>query len=167
MTGDYVLKGLSADQIKELNADLERLPSCFNPVKEAILSGNGYWYPLSKNDSSMEAAAYSLDRIFRDNRIDLIKSIIEKAGISEVTAFHPYWYEHSRGSRWKDITDMKSYLYEKDDMGYSFPWLDEVYYFDKSGSRIIYVSHEGTITFAGEQLPKLSEEIIPAVYKVK
>ncbi|MCR5001503.1 MAG: hypothetical protein K6A71_06890 [Lachnospiraceae bacterium] len=32
---------------------------------------------------------------------------------------------------------MKTYLYEKDDAGYNFPWIDEEYYFDKSESWII------------------------------
>lgn len=60
---------------------------------------------------------------------------------------------------------MKSYLYEKDDTGYCFPWTDEMYYFDNSESWIIYVSHEGTITFAGEQLSEIAESIIPDIYK--
>ena len=59
---------------------------------------------------------------------------------------------------------MKTYLYEKDDAGYIFPWIDEEYYFDRSESWIIYVSHEGTITFAGEQMPGISETIIPDRY---
>ncbi len=40
-------------------------------------------------------------------------------------------------SKWKNIPDMKTYLYEKDDAGYNFPWIDEEYYFDKSESWII------------------------------
>ena len=160
-----MLKGLSENQIKELCMDLSGLPSCFNEVKEAILSGNGYWYPMSKQESKMNPVAYSLDRIYRDRRIDLLESVIEKAGIVEVSGFHPYWHDHSRGAKWRNIPDMKSYIYDKDDTGYSFPWIDEEYYFDKSGSWIIYVSHEGTITFAGEKLTEISETIIPDRYK--
>ena len=160
-----MLNGLSENQIKELNTDLAKLPPCFNEIKKAILSGSGYWYPLSIKESAMKPVAYSLDRLYRDNRIDLIESIIAKAGIADTTCFHPYWHEHSRDSKWRKIPDMKSYLYEKDDTGYCFPWLDEVYYFDESESWIIYVSHEGTITFAGEHLSEIAETVIPAIYK--
>ena len=37
-----MLNGLSESQIKELNEELAKLPSCFGEVKEAILSGNRY-----------------------------------------------------------------------------------------------------------------------------
>ncbi len=160
-----MLNGLSESQIKELNEELAKLPSCFGEVKEAILSGNGYWYPLSGKEPAMKAVAYSLDRIYKDDQIDLIKSVLEEADIVEVTGFHPYWFEHSRESKWKNIPDMKTYLYEKDDAGYNFPWICEEYYYDKSESWIIYVSHESTIAFAGEQLSGISETIIPDVYR--
>lgn len=162
-----MLNGLSESQIKELNEELAKLPSCFGEVKEAILSrdGNGYWYPLSGKNPAMKAVVYSLERIYDDDRIDLIKSVLERAGIVEVTGFHPYWFEHSRESKWKNIPDMKTYLYEKDDAGYNFPWICEEYYYDKSESWIIYVSHESTIAFAGEQLSGISETIIPDRYR--
>ena len=161
-----MLNGLSESQIKELNEDLAKVPSCFGEVIEAILSGNGYWYPLSGKESVIQVVVYSLDRLYKDNRIDLIENVLKRAGIVEVTGFHPYWFEHSRESKWKNISDMKAYLYEKDDAGYNFPCMDEEYYFDKSASWIIYVSHEGTITFAGEQLSGISEAIIPDRYKL-
>ena len=160
-----MITGLPESQTEELKADLAQLPPCFNEIKDAILSVTGYWYPLSGKESALKPAAYSLDKIYRDGRIDLIESILEKAEITEVTAFHPFWHEHSRGSKWKTIADMKSYICERDDTGYNFPWIDETYYFDKSGSRIIYVSHEGTITFAGERLSGIPESIIPGKYK--
>ena len=160
-----MLNRLSEDQIRELNTELAKLPSCFAEIKEAILSGTGYWYPLSNEDSAMNPKAYSLDRLYRDGKINLLDSIIESAGIDEVTGFHPYWHEHSAKSKWRNIPDMKSYFHEKDDTGYSFPWIDEMYYFDKGESWIIYVSHEGTITFAGEQLSEIVGNIIPDKYK--
>ena len=80
---------LSESQIKELNVELAKLPSCFGEVKEAILSGNGYWYPLSGKEPAMIAVPYSLERIYDDDRIDLIKSVLEGTGIVEVTGFHP------------------------------------------------------------------------------
>lgn len=159
-----MIEGLSEIQIKELSVDLAKLPSCFSEIKVAILSGNGYWYPLSDREPEMKAVAYSIDRLYRDNRIDLLERIIDQAGITEVTAFHPFCYEHSRDSKWRKIPDMKSYLYEKDDAGYNFPWIDEVYYYDKSESWIIYVSHEGTIAFAGENLSGIADTIIPNIY---
>ena len=43
-------------------------------------------------------------------------------------------------------------LYSSDDAGYDFPWYVETYYYDSSEKWMIYVSHEGTITFAGEEI---------------
>lgn len=58
-----MLNELSESQIKELNVELAKLPSCFGEVKEAILSGNGYWYPLSGKEPAMIAVPYSLEKI--------------------------------------------------------------------------------------------------------
>lgn len=55
-------------------------------------------------------------------------------------------------------------LYEKDTDGYNFPWNAETYYFDDSKGWMIYVSHEGTITFAGDRLKKAAIENIDSQY---
>ena len=64
------------------------------------------------------------------------------------------------------MKNMTKLLYEQDDNGYVFPWMQEMYYYDKSEEWIIYVSHEGTITFAGEKLMQISKRIIPDFYAV-
>ena len=49
-------------------------------------------------------------------------------------------------------------LYEKDGIGYNFPWYVETFYYDPSRRWMIYVSHEGTITFTGNEIHKLRIE---------
>lgn len=158
-----MLNGLTEHQIYELQKSLNMLPPCFDDVKNEIISGNGYWYPLCKAEPVMKTAVYSADRIYKDDMIDLIKNIFEKSGIKEAKGYHPYWFEGQ--PTWRNIPDMRSFLYERDDTGYNFPWIHETYYFDKSETWIIYISHEGTITFAGEQLVRIAEGIIPEIYR--
>lgn len=79
-----------------------------------------------------------------------------------MTGYHPYWFKGQQ--TWTYVKDMTKLLYERDDDGYVFPWLLEMYYYDKSEEWIIYVSHEGTITFAGEKLAQISKGVIPDCY---
>ena len=43
----------------------------------------------------------------------------------------------------------------------------EAYYYDATKQWMIYVSHEGTITYAGEEMVKFAKEIIPEKYILK
>ena len=79
-----------------------------------------------------------------------------------MTGYHPYWFKGQQ--TWTYVKDMTKLLYERDDDGYIFPWLLEMYYYDKSEEWIVYVSHEGTITFAGEKLAQISKRVIPDCY---
>ena len=45
-------------------------------------------------------------------------------------------------------------LYERDEVGYTFPWYVESFYFDDNHQWMIYVSHEGTVIFTGEMITK-------------
>ena len=55
-------------------------------------------------------------------------------------------------------------LYAGDGAGYDFPWFVETYYYDNSKKWMIYVSHEGTITFAGEEIVLLAKKILSGEY---
>ena len=51
-------------------------------------------------------------------------------------------------------------LYEKDGIGYNFPWYVETFYYDPSRRWMIYVSHEGTITFTGNEITQAANNFI-------
>ena len=56
--------------------------------------------------------------------------------------------------------DLKKLIYEKDGEAYNFPWMEEAFYFDNIKNWLMYVSHEGTITFAGEKLAKRQKNLL-------
>lgn len=144
---------------------LEQFPDAFGSVKKAILSGNGYWYPLeTRYKPEHKTAVYNLDRLYKNalKGIELLKEVFRKAGIRQVKGFHPYDYE--RSSTLIDIPDITEFLHEKDESGYIFIWTNEEYYYDASEEWIIYVSHEGTITFCGDKLVPIAEQVIPEEY---
>lgn len=68
-------------------------------------------------------------------------------------------------STWLDIPDIATFLYEKDNYGYTFNWINEEYYYDASEEWIVYVSHEATITFCGEKLAMIAEQVISEEYR--
>ncbi|MBP5238519.1 MAG: hypothetical protein ILO64_05995 [Clostridia bacterium] len=154
---------LSKAQFEELTKSLDKLPPFFNDVKNAIVNGYGYWYPLSGLTPPMKTAVYSLDRIYNDNKIEMIKRVLEIAEITKATGFHPYWFEGQ--PRWKTVDDMKTILFTRDSYGYVFPETLEEYYYDDTETWIIYVSHEGTITFSGERLSQIAESVISDEYR--
>lgn len=58
-------------------------------------------------------------------------------------------------------------LYEKDGIGYNFPWYVETFYYDPSRRWMIYVSHEGTINFTGNEITQAANRIISSQYMIK
>lgn len=58
-----MLDGLNEIEIRELKEGLDKLPPCFLEVKNEIILGCGYWYPLSGKAPSLAASVYSLDKI--------------------------------------------------------------------------------------------------------
>ena len=157
-----MLDGLNEIEIRELKEGLDKLPPCFLEVKNEILLGCGYWYPLSGKKTSLSVSVYSLDKIYEGQIIGLLKAVFDKAEIKDATGYHPYWFKGQK--TWTHVKDMTKLLYERDVDGYIFPWLLEMYYYDKSEEWIVYVSHEGTITFAGEKLAQISKRVIPDCY---
>ncbi len=130
-------------------------------VHSTTRSDTWYWYPLHSLTKSVPAVVFNLDKLYDNNRIDLIKNTLISCGINDVISFQMQINEQGLMLNSKN---MLSLLYESDEDGYNFPWYVETFYFDNSRMWLIYVSHEGTITFAGEDLSKTTREIIPASY---
>ena len=121
---------------------IKRLTDTLNDIREV----NTYWYPLVKIKSDVPAVAYNVEKIYADEKIELLEAILKACGIKQVTVVqmdHGLVYESE---------DMYKLLYEKDEDGYIFPWVNETYYFDETKQWMIYVSHEGTITFTGSDI---------------
>ena len=151
----------------ELYSELELFPDVFQSIKDSLLSGNGYWYPLEiEYLPEFKAVVYDLDRIYKRGRerIELLREVFEIAGIRRIKGFHPYLFEGQ--STWLDIPDIKDFLYEQDENGhYNFNWILEEYYYDASEEWIVYVSHEADITFCGDKLASAAEQVIPAEFR--
>lgn len=129
-------------------------------IKENTINHTTYWYPLAKIKSGIPVAAYLITEIYKDNNIDLIKKVLEKCNIRYVNCIQEYMPELNKN---RDIIEM---LYEKDEDGYVFPWISEMFILDQSEKWLIYISHEGTITFTGEEISKAARDIIPEKYEV-
>ena len=138
-----------------------------NPAVEAKLlsfireysSGNDlYWYPLTVLEKYIPVVAYDIDEIYRHNDISLLEKVCRKCRISIVSTFQTdsLGYFENEG-----IIDL---LYEKDEDGFVFPWTVETFYFDRTEKWMIYVSHEGTISFTGAEIVQAAKETIPESY---
>ena len=144
----------------ELYQNIELFPDKFMSVKNSILYSSGYWYPLERKfPPEYKAVVYDLDSIYRNKQIGALVKVFEYAGISSVKGFHPFWNEGQ--PTWRDIPDIKIFLYEKDEHAYNFNWIVEEYYYDSGEEWIVYVSHEGTITLCGDKLAPIAEKLIP------
>ena len=106
----------------------------------------------------MPVVAYDLDAIYRDNEISLLEKVFRQCDIMIVSTFQMDSREYFE----KD--EISALLYEKDKDGFNFPWTVETFYFDATETWLVYVSHEGTISFTGELIARTAEEIIPDRY---
>lgn len=118
-----------------------------------------YWYPLCVLKKEIAVIAYNLDKLYSDGHIKQIELTLRKYGIDTVWTF-----QMQIGGMKLIEGDMCTFLYEKDCDGYTFPWNVEKYYFDNSQKWLIYVSHEGTITFTGNRLVGIAKENIGSQY---
>lgn len=130
-------------------------------IKENTVNHSTYWYPLSEIKGEIPASAYLITEIYRDNRVDLIERVLEKCNIR----FGDWIQEHM--TELHKNSDLIEMLYEKDEDGYVFPWLSEIFIFDQSEKWLIYISHEETISFTGEEIVKAAREIIPEKYEIQ
>ena len=120
-----------------------------------------YWYPLANLQESIPVAAYDLDRLYADNRIPLLENLLSKCHIRYASAF-----QMQLSAMTMHEVDLFTLLHEKDDTGYSFPWNTETFYYDNSRKWLIYVSHEGTITFTGDEIVTAAKAVIAPDYLI-
>ena len=118
-----------------------------------------YWYPLCALKKDIPVIVYNLDKIYKDNCIEQLEATLKSYGLSKVQSFQ--MQNENTKLRVKEIISL---LYEKDEDGYNFPWCVETYYFDDSKEWMIYVSHEGTITFTGSQIVSTARENIQSKF---
>lgn len=136
---------------------IKRLNDC---LRENTVMNTTYWYPLVDIKSGIPAVAYYITDIYKDNQINLIERVLYKCGIRTVNTIQPEFYEYHEN---EDIYDM---LYQKDEYGYDFPYLCEMFIWDFSKEWLIYISHEQTISFTGEKISETARNIIPEKYLI-
>ena len=118
-------------------------------LKEYTGSEGWYWYPLCALKREVPVAAYDVDQIYREGKIEQIEKVIRVCKIAQCISFQIQYGNMKRHSE-----NLLELIYERDSDGYTFPWHVETFYFDDSRKWMIYVSHEGTITFTGEMITK-------------
>jgi hypothetical protein len=119
-----------------------------------------YWYPLVRLKKELPVSAYDLGAIFRDGEIAALEKLFSLCGISCVSTFQTDSLEYFEND------EMAALLNEKDDAGYCFPRCVETFYFDASESWLVYVSHEETISFTGEEIVRAAAISIPERYRL-
>ena len=117
-----------------------------------------YWVPLVKLKKSVPVVSFNLDAIYRNNDVIALEKVFRECGISNVNTFQMNNREYFQNM---SIVDL---LYEKDDDGYNFPWNVETFYFDSSEEWLVYVSHEGTISFTGRRITETATKSIDNAY---
>ena len=118
---------------------------------------SGYWYPLCTLKKETPVKAFDLNEIYKNGAIDEIKAVFDECGII-------YAFSFQMQDRKLENKDMQALIFETDEDGYTFPWYIETYYFDKSREWMIYISHEGTITYTGKQLAEAAVKHIEQKY---
>ena len=119
---------------------------------------NAYWYPLTRLKIDIPIVSYNVDKIYKDEQIVVIRHLLENCKIDSVIMIQ---MDHGLVVENENMIEL---LYASDDAGYDFPWYVETYYYDSSEKWMIYVSHEGTITFAGEEIVAFAKKILPSEY---
>ena len=123
-------------------------------INEYSETSNLYWIPLTKLKKDIPVVAYNLDAIYKNNDIALLENVFKICGITDVNTFqmdHLEYFEHD------NIFEL---LYEKDGDDYNFPWYVETFYFDATERWLVYVSHEGTISFTGKTIVEVATKCI-------
>lgn len=131
----------------------------WDALNETKIRESSYWYPLANIKDGIPVAAYNIDMLYKCNEIDSLEKVLKEQNISIVTMLQLNSTEVSK-------EDIISLLYEKDEDGYDFPWFVETYYYDDSKEWLLYVSHEGTITFAGKKLVECTTNTISPKHRI-
>ena len=128
-------------------------------VLKHYTGSSAYWYPLCALKKDIPVIAYNLDKIYKDNCMEQLEATLKSYGISKAQSL-----QMQNGNTKTHIEDILALFYERDADGYKFPWYVETYYFDGSKEWMIYVSHEGTITFTGSRIVNTAKENIQSKY---
>ena len=122
-----------------------------------------YWYPLQSIKTDIPVVVFDLWKIYDDNNaIKQLEKVLSNLSIDIVTAIQNQDFNTE-----PKTVSLKALLYEADKDGYNFPWYVESYYYDNSKQWMIYTSHEFTITFAGEEIVRVANDIIDPKYLLK
>lgn len=127
-------------------------------LKEYASFDDGYWFPLTTLKKAIPVIAYDLDELYRHGEISLLEKVFRQCGITTVSTFQMDSREYFEND------EISALLHEKDADGFNFPWTVETFYFDDTETWLVYVSHEGTISFTGEPIARTVGEIIPDRY---
>lgn len=120
-----------------------------------------YWYPLADVKDNIPVVAYNLDAIYSGGDVAQLEKVLTECSIHNVISV-----QNQDSKIEPEKVDLLARLYESDSNGYNFPWYAESYYFDETKSWLIYVSHEGTVTFAGVQITEIAKITIDSKYKL-
>ena len=122
-----------------------------------------YWHPLQSIKPDVPVVVFDLWKIYDDNNaIKQLEKVLSNLSIDIVTAI-----QNQDCNTEPNTVSLKALLYEADKDGYNFPWYVESYYYDNSKQWMIYTSHEFTITFAGEEIVRVANDIIDPKYLLK
>ena len=122
-----------------------------------------YWHPLQSIKPDVTVVVFDLWKIYDDNNaIKQLEKVLSNLSIDIVTAIQNQDFNTE-----PKTVSLKALLYEADKDGYNFPWYGESYYYDNTKQWMIYTSHEFTITFAGEEIVRVANDIIDPKYLLK
>lgn len=109
---------------------------------------NYYWEPLSKTQNKIRTIHFEED-LFKQEDIQKIIDILKSIS----------------GDRIYLLTE-ENINYEVETSSFDIDWIESAYS-DLTTSWLIYISHEGTITFAGEELTRRIESEMTEIIKYK
>lgn len=127
----------------------------------SVSTRSAYWVPLVKLKKDIQFSAFDLVKIYENNDIALLENVFKACGILDVSFFqmdHSEYFEH------ENIFEL---LCDKDEFGWSFPRCVEAFYFDSFKKWLVYVSHEGTISFTGKEISEAAIKYIDESYRCK
>lgn len=133
----------------------------FSFLNEYACGHDLYWFPLTRLKKDISVIAYDIDEIYKNGEICLLEKVFCQCGISVVNTFQTDICEYFENDSIFDL------LREKDSDGFVFPWTVETFYFDDTEKWMVYVSHEGTISFTGSEIVQAAKEMIPSKYIYK
>lgn len=144
MDKNYIV--LSDDETAIIREKIER--ELYKTIK---LGWSPYWYPLKDIKENIPVIAFDSDYWNDDNNMQSLLKLMKSHNIKKVYSLQ----ECSNVYVYDDYLNEFGLLEQDEDMmGYNFPYNSEQYTWDDSHDWLIYTSHEGTITFAGEWLVK-------------